>query len=121
MLDKAGVRLKLSKCVFGVREISILGHIVNQEGLQPSAGHVAAIRALVEPASGEELMRFLGLVNYFASFVDHFSEAAKPLYDVLKARPFRRNAGEGKSVTSTRLHTFYHTVIPSLSNLVHFI
>ncbi len=24
-------------------------------------------------------------------------------------------------VTSTRLHTFYHTVIPSLSNLVHFI
>ncbi len=26
-----------------------------------------------------------------------------------------------ENVTSTRLHTFYHTVIPSLSNLVHFI
>ncbi len=35
----------------------------------------------------------------------------------------RKNMNEEGSqyVTSTRLHTFYHTVIPSLSNLVHFI
>ncbi len=29
-------------------------------------------------------MRFLGLVNYFSDFVDHFADIAKPLYSALK-------------------------------------
>lgn len=63
LLYDAGVRLKLSKCAFGVRRAEILGHVVDAEGLRPSDKHVEAIRNLVEPASGDELMRFLGLTN----------------------------------------------------------
>lgn len=96
LLYTAGVRLKLSKCEFGVRRAEILGHVVDAEGLRPSDKHVEAIRALVEPASGDELMRFLGLVNYFADFVDHFAETAAPLYAVLKGTGFSKKRKHGQ-------------------------
>lgn len=55
-----------------------------------------AIRALVEPASGDELMRFLGLVNYFSDFVDHFAETAAPLYEVLKGTGLSKKRRHGQ-------------------------
>ncbi len=91
----ANVRLKFSKCQFGVRSAEVLGHLVDENGLQPSVGHVRAIRALVEPASGDELMRFLGLVNYFSDFVDHFADSARPLYNVLKGTGFSKKRRRG--------------------------
>ena len=49
----AGVRLKLSKCNFGVRNVEVLGYRVDNEGLHPSKAHVEAIRQLIEPGSGD--------------------------------------------------------------------
>eukprot|EP00171_Calliarthron_tuberculosum_P002219 IDg2219t1 len=96
LLYESGVRLKLSKCTFGVREVEVLGHKVGPGGVKPSDKHVKAIRELVEPASVDELMRFLGLANYFSIHVDHFSELAKPLYDVLKGTGFSKKKRRGK-------------------------
>eukprot|EP00171_Calliarthron_tuberculosum_P001276 IDg1276t1 len=76
-------RLKLSKCSFGVRRVEMLGHVVDQDRFHPSEKHVQAIGRLVYPASWDELMRFLGLVNYFSDFADYFSDTAKLLYAVL--------------------------------------
>lgn len=61
---------------------------MSQNGIISSDGHVKDIRELVEPASGDELMHFLGLANYFSSFIDHFSKLAKPLYAMLKGTGF---------------------------------
>jgi hypothetical protein len=61
----------------------VLGHEVTCLGIRPSAGHLEAIRRLQEPQNGNELMRFLGLANYFAEFVENFAKRAKPLYEVL--------------------------------------
>ena len=96
LLYENGVRLKLSKCEFGVRRAEILGHVVDENGLRPSDKHVEAIRALGESRSGDELMRLLGLVNYFADFVDHFAEMAAPLYEVLKGTGFSEKRRHGK-------------------------
>ncbi len=67
--------------------------------MSPSDGHIAAIRDLVEPASGDELMRFLGFVNYFSRFVDHFAVVAKPLYDVLKGTGFSKRRKPGRRLS----------------------
>lgn len=96
LLFGCGVRLKLSKCEFGVRRAEILGHMVDENGLRPSDKHVESIRALTEPQSGDELMRFLGLVNYFAGFIDHYAESAAPLYDVLKGTGFSKKRRHGQ-------------------------
>ena len=94
-LLKAGARLKLSKCRFGVREVEVLGHRISPDGMRPSDIHVQAIRDLIMPQNGDDVMRFLGLANYFAQFVDHFADIARPLYAVLKGTGFnkRRNPG----------------------------
>lgn len=55
--------LKLSKCATGRREVEQFGHRTATNGVGTSHEHVKAIRELMETASGEELMRFLGLMN----------------------------------------------------------
>jgi hypothetical protein len=82
-IRKSGMKLKLSKCSFGKRYVEVLGQEVTSLGIRPSAGHLEAIRILQEPQNGRGLMRFLGLANYFAEFVENFAKRAKPLYDVL--------------------------------------
>jgi hypothetical protein len=82
-VHKNGMKVKFSKCHFGKRAVEVLGHEVTCLGIRPSAGHLEAIRRLQEPQNGKELMRFLGLANYFAEFVENFAKRAKPLYEVL--------------------------------------
>lgn len=96
LLWDAGVRLKPSMCQFGVRSAEILGHVVDERGIKPSEKHVEAIRALEEPKSGDELMSFLGLVNYFAELVDHFAETSIPLYKVLEGSGFNKKRRHGQ-------------------------
>ena len=100
ILYENGVRLKLSKCSFGVREVEVLGHKVSPEGVLPSDAHVRAIRNLIEPASGNELMRFLGLMNYFSRFIDHFADIARPLYEVLKGTGFSKKRVKKRLIIS---------------------
>lgn len=95
-LLRAGIRLKLSKCSFGVRSAEVLGHKIDSEGIRPSQAHLEAIERLTEPASGSELMRFLGLVNFFSDFIDHFAETAAPLYEVLKGTGFSKKRKHGQ-------------------------
>ena len=95
-LLQAGARLKLSKCSFGVCSVEVLGHRVDNAGLRPSDTHVDAIRKLTEPASGEELLRFFGLMKIFSDFVDHFAETAAPLYDVLRRTGFSKKRKHGQ-------------------------
>lgn len=92
----AGARLKLSKCAFGVREVEVLGHRIGAQGIKPSDLHMQAIRDLRQPQIREDLMRFLGLANYFSEFVDHFADAARPLYAVLRGTGFNKRKRPGK-------------------------
>lgn len=82
-LLQAGVRLKLFMFSLGVQTAEILGHVVNHTSLRPSGKHIKSIRRLIRPASGDELMPLLDVVNFSAAFVDHFAEIVGPLYEVL--------------------------------------
>ena len=83
LLQAAGVKRKLSKCSFGCRSVQMLGHEVTSNGLKPSERHVAAIKALTIPHNGTELLRFMGVVNFFADFIPHLAERMQPLTDML--------------------------------------
>ena len=94
------VRLKHSKCYFGVREVEVLSQKVSMEGVLPSNANVSAIRNLIVPASGNDLMKFLGLMNYFSRFIDHFSDIARPLYEVLKGTGFSKKRAKKRLIIS---------------------
>jgi Reverse transcriptase (RNA-dependent DNA polymerase) len=77
------LRFKLEKCKFGCREVEILGHKVQRGEIRPSDPHVQAIQNFREPSNVTELLRFLGLVDFFGNHVDQLADKACPLYAVL--------------------------------------
>ncbi len=42
-MGEVGIKLNLSKCSIGQREVKFLGYIVSEEGFRPDPGNVEAI------------------------------------------------------------------------------
>jgi hypothetical protein len=83
---EAGITLKLSKCVFGQRQINFLGFRVGSGQLCAIESKVAAIQNIAEPTTLKALRSFLGVANYYKSHIDHFSEVCVPLTDLTRGK-----------------------------------
>ncbi|GFQ79625.1 hypothetical protein TNCT_501881 [Trichonephila clavata] len=68
-LNEYGLTINVSKCVFGVPEISFLGHLVTKNGTKPLSDKVDPILNYPQPNTIKELRRFLGLLNFFRRFL----------------------------------------------------
>ncbi len=78
-LEKANLKLKLSKCEFFKEKIQFLGHVVSSDGVQPDEEKVRVIRDLQPPTTVKQVRSFLGMVSYYRNFLEKFSEIAYPL------------------------------------------
>ena len=74
------MRLKLKKCVFLQNQVSYLGHRINRGGIQPIEGKVGAINEVPAPSNVKNLQAFLGMLNYYACYLSHFSTILAPLH-----------------------------------------
>lgn len=88
-LEAAGLRCHPSKCEFGVNTVVYLGHRIVPGGITPHKAKVDAINQKAAPTDISKLRAFLGLVNYYRTYVEHFSRIARPLYDLLKKEACR--------------------------------
>lgn len=87
VLEKAhdhNLRFRLDKCHFLYNQITYLGYLVDEKGIQPSPANVDSIVNYPLPRNTKDVQRFIGLASYFRKFVPKFSIVAKPLYDLLK-------------------------------------
>lgn len=82
-LRKFGLSINYSKCIFGVEEIDYLGYQINQYGTQPLKERVAAIQDFPKPKNISELRRFLGILNFYHSFIKNAAEVQEPLNSYL--------------------------------------
>ncbi|BHF62249.1 hypothetical protein SprV_0200523000 [Sparganum proliferum] len=82
-LDKFGVVINPSKCVFGVPSLEFLGHQVDSEGLRPLPYKVDAFRNFPPPTSKRQLQRFLGMVNFYRRFLPNCADLMLPLTNTL--------------------------------------
>ena len=82
-LEKAGMRLKKSKCKFLMTEIEYLGHKISKEGLKPTQLKVQAITQAPQPKNVSDLKTFLGLVNYYGKFLPNLATTLAPLHKLL--------------------------------------
>ena len=87
-LRKERLYAKLSKCVFGAREVEYLGFVLKSGKVAMNPNKTEAIEAWETPSSKKELQSFLGLVNYYRRFIRNCSEIAKPLTNLTKNVPF---------------------------------
>ena len=83
-LQKAQLKLKLSKCHFAQREVRYLGHIVSEKGITPDPSKTEAVSSYPPPQNQKELKQFLGLSNYYRRFIPGYANIAEPLNKLLR-------------------------------------
>ena len=81
--------LKLTKCEFYKTKVEYLGMIIKEGCISMDPGKFAGIRDWPIPTTVKENRKFLGFGNYYQRFIQHFSNLAKPLNNLLKKdQPF---------------------------------
>ena len=93
-MRRANVRLRRDKCHFGYKEGVFLGHNVSAEGRKPLQSTVEKLRYFPEPKSGGELLRFLGSLNFYRSYIPRLAQIAVPLYKLTQKHAVWNWSGE---------------------------
>ncbi|KAG1959630.1 hypothetical protein F2P79_005884 [Pimephales promelas] len=83
-LQEAGLRLKRSKCSFMEKEVTFLGHKVDETGLHPVPEKVTALQNAPAPKNVTELKAYLGLLNYYNKFLPNLSTILAPVHKLLR-------------------------------------
>ena len=82
-LNKAGLKLKPSKCELFKQELIYLGHVVSKNGIQTDPRKVEAIHKCPVPTNVTEVRSFLGFTNYYRRFIKKYAQVVKPLYKLI--------------------------------------
>ncbi|GFV63083.1 retrovirus-related Pol polyprotein from transposon 17.6 [Trichonephila clavipes] len=64
-LSSYGLKLNISKCVFGVTELIFLGHLITPDGIKPLPDKVQAVLDYKQPETVGSLRKILRLLNFY--------------------------------------------------------
>ena len=100
-LRKHGLKLKASKCELFRKEVKFLGRVVTDAGYRMDDKNISAVEALkgVKPTDVSEVRQILGLLGYHRRHIQHFSQIAKPITDLL----VKSNKETGKEQKSRKV------------------
>ena len=85
-LKDHNVTINLDKCADCTDELRFLGFVFSGTGIRPDDSLLTKIRDMPRPETQKQLVSFLGLVNYYARFVQDFAETCVPLNEVRNAK-----------------------------------
>jgi hypothetical protein len=88
-LQEHNLKIKLSKCKFGLPSVKFLGHKVSPEGIGVDEDKVKTIQDWKYPQNVSEMRSFLGLASYYRRFIQDFGIISSFLTRMLENnRPF---------------------------------
>jgi len=73
------------KCEFLQKEVTYLGHVINENRVHPDLKKTEAVKNFPVPKNQKNIKQFLGLAGYYRGFIEGFSNIAKPLINLLKS------------------------------------
>lgn len=79
-----GISLNPKKCIFGVPQGKLLGHIVSKEGVSIDPDRFKAIKHLPLPVNKKGVQSFLGKFNFVGRFISDFAGIIRPITLMLK-------------------------------------
>lgn len=85
-LESYGLIVSKEKCVFGVSELSFLGHKISASGIEPLPDRVQDIINYPPPQDVQSLQKLLGLINYYHRFIPRCSMLVHPFRNLLKPK-----------------------------------
>lgn len=84
-LQEAGLVVSKAKCKFNRKEITFLGHdIVAGQGIKPSKQKVDAIASWPVPKTVQDVRKFMGLCQYYSTYMPNFASVAACITDLTK-------------------------------------
>ena len=86
ILQRAGLSIKLGKCVFGRSEVDFLGHTISSKGFRPPQRKVEAIAKYPRPTDSTGLRRFLGMINHYRRSIPRAAHLQAPLNRLLAGK-----------------------------------
>ncbi|KAL0204234.1 hypothetical protein M9458_002252, partial [Cirrhinus mrigala] len=100
-LQEEGLKLSLDKCQFCRTSVTYVGHIVSQDGIATDPSKVEAVVNWPRPQTVTQLRSFLGFCGYYRRFVRGYSSLCKPLNQLLKGYPQKRQGKDNIKKLST--------------------
>jgi hypothetical protein len=73
---KARLALNPKMCIFGSTKVEYLGHTISSDGVIPGNNKTQAVKEITEPKTMKQLKSFIGLANFFRSYVRGFARVA---------------------------------------------
>ena len=104
-LAAAGMTLSPEKCYVGFHSVQLLGRMVDRYGLSTVKEKTDAISKIPFPKTLRDLEHFMGLANYYRTFVGRYAGITDPLQN-LKTRLLRGSPRKGRqrdTYTRTKL------------------
>ena len=84
-IRNAGLKLSMSKCHFGVKQVDFLGRTITPDGVAPQADKVKDFLAKLKfPKSKKALQRYIGFLNYYRNYIPRLSKRLTPFFKLLK-------------------------------------
>jgi hypothetical protein len=83
-LQQAGLQLDIKKCEFEKTEVTYLGMIISDQGVQMDPAKVACIREWHTPRDVKDVQGFLGFANFYRRFIKEFSRTVRPLVNLTR-------------------------------------
>ena len=116
LLRKANLKAAPDKTMFFFRKVRFLGHVISKDGLSPIASRIDDIRNLKTPESKTEVLRVLGMMGFYHTYILNFHIDAKPLYDLTKDTTlFKWLPEHGKVFTDVK-QRFCHDISNAFPN-----
>ncbi|GFW59948.1 hypothetical protein TNCV_4864031 [Trichonephila clavipes] len=91
-LSSYGLKLNISKCVFGVTELIFLGHLITPDGIKPLPDKVQAVLDYKQPETVGSLRKFLGLLNFYRRFLPKAAGQQYLLSEFLKGSKGKKDS-----------------------------
>ena len=74
-LRKAGLKLGIAKCHFGVQKVDFLGRTITTKGVAPQKQKITKFLETVKfPRSKKALQRYIGFLNYYQNYIPRLAE-----------------------------------------------
>lgn len=83
-LQDAGLMLQRTKCSFFQDKIEYLGFIIDRHGIHKNPDKIKAIVKAKPPGSTKELKSFLGIINFYRTFIPNAAILLEPLHMLLR-------------------------------------
>ncbi|MCG7876282.1 MAG: RNase H-like domain-containing protein [Candidatus Thiodiazotropha endolucinida] len=81
-LRKANLKLNPKKCHLFQKEVTFLGHTINENGVGTSPDKIQAVKNWPTPRNAKEAKSFISLASYYRSYVYQFATIAKPIHQL---------------------------------------